>query len=137
MTLTNIKTEIKNWKLTKYKAINLVIGVSALLICEFVGRPIYRSYIYSNGINDFHFADTLGNTFGTITTLFLLVAILSNDTRKGTSLLRLGTVVLLIFELAHPLLGKPIDLWDMVATIVTALFCYILYNLIFTNERLT
>jgi hypothetical protein len=59
LTLTNIKTELKAWKPTKNRAINLVIGVSALLIYEFIGRPIYRPYIYSNGINNFHFADIL------------------------------------------------------------------------------
>jgi hypothetical protein len=36
LTLTNIKTELKAWKPTKNRAINLVIGVSALLIYEFM-----------------------------------------------------------------------------------------------------
>ncbi len=69
MTLKDFKSELKNWKLTKYKAINFAIGISALLIYEFVGRSIYRPYIYNNNLNDLHIADTLGNTFGTMTTI--------------------------------------------------------------------
>jgi len=135
MTINDLKIELKNWKLTKYKAINFAIGISALLIYEFVGRPIYRPYIYSNNINDFHIADTLGNTLGTMPTLFFLIAILSTDTTKGNYLLKLGTFSVVVFELAHPLLGKSIDIWDIVATILTGLFSYIIYNQIFSFAK--
>lgn len=135
MTINNIKYELKNWKLTKYKAINFAIAISGLLIYEFIGRPFYRPYIYANNINDFHIADTLGNTFGTLPTIFLLVAILSNDRVKGNFMIKLGTFSVVIFELAHPLLGKPIDIWDIAATILTGLFSYFIYNLIFKNRK--
>lgn len=134
MTIKDIAAGLKDWKLTKYKAINFAIGISALLIYEFVGRPIYRPYIYNNKINDFHIADTLGNTFGTMPTLFFLIAIFSTETTKGNYLLKLGTFSVVVFELAHPLLGKPIDVWDITATIVTGFVSYFLYNKIFTNN---
>jgi len=135
MTLNDFKTEFKNWRLTKYKAINFAIGISALLIYEFIGRPIYRPYIYTNKINDFHIADTLGNTLGTLPTLFFLIAFLSNDTFKGNYLLKLGTFSVIIFELAHPLLGKPIDIWDIIATILTGFFSYLFYNFLFQSRK--
>ena len=135
MRLKEITTELRNWKWTKYKAINFGIGISALLIYEFVGRPIYRPYIYANKINDFHIADTLGNTFGTIPTIFFLVAFFSNETTKGKYLIKLGTLSVVVFELAHPLLGKTIDMWDIVATIVTGLVSYLMYNTIFGRQR--
>lgn len=134
MTLNGFKAELKNWKLTKYKVINFAIGFAALLIYEFIGRPIYRPYIYAHGINDFHIADTLGNTFGTMPTLFFLVAILSNDKVKGNYLIKLGTLSIVIFELVHPLLGKPIDIWDIIATIITGFFSYALYNTLFRKN---
>lgn len=140
MTTNEFIDELRNWKLTKYKAVNFTIGISALLIYEFVGRPIYRPYIYNNKINDFHIADTLGNTFGTMPTIFFLIAILSNDTTKGNYLIKLGTLSVVVFELAHPLLGKPIDIWDIIATILTGLVSYFIYNGIFkgkSNERKT
>jgi uncharacterized membrane protein len=133
MTLNDFKTELKNWKFTKYKAINFAIGISALLIYEFIGRPIYRPYIYKNKINDFHIADTLGNTFGTLPTIFFLIAIFSNDTTKGNYLIKLGTFSVVAFELAHPLLGKPIDIWDIIATILMGLVSYLIYNSLFKD----
>ena len=134
MTINDFKEELKNWKFTKYKAINFAIGISALLIYELVGRPIYRPNIYKNNINDFHIADTLGNTFGTFTTLFFLIAILSNDISKGNYLIKLGTLSVVVFELAHPLLGKSIDIWDIIATIITGFISYLIYNSIFKNK---
>jgi uncharacterized membrane protein YjdF len=136
MTINDFISELRKWKLTKYKAINFAIGTSALLIYEYVGRPIYRPYIYNNKINDFHIADTLGNTFGTLTTLFFLIAILSNETTKGNYLIKLGTFSVIIFELAQPLLGKPIDIWDIVATIMTGFISYLIYNIIFKNRQI-
>lgn len=131
MNLKDFKTELKNWKLTRYKAINFAIGITALLIYEFIGRPIYRPFIYANNINDFHFADTLGNTFGTMPTIFFLIAILSNDTIKGNYLIKLGTLSVVVYELAQPLLGKPTDFWDIIATLLTGVFSFFLYNSIF------
>lgn len=136
MTLNDFKTELKNWKFTKYKAINFAIGFSALLIYEFIGRPIYRPYIYRNKINDFHIADTLGNTFGTLPTIFFLIAILSNETQKGNYLIKLGTFSVVVFELAHPLLGKPIDIWDIIATILMGLVSLLFYNRLFKDLQL-
>ncbi len=136
MTLNDFKSELKNWKFTKYKAINFAIGISALLIYEFFGRPIYRPYIYNNKINDFHIADTLGNTFGTLPTIFFLIAILSNGKTKGNYLIKLGTFSVVVFELAHSLLGKPIDIWDIVATILTGFISYLIYNSIFKDRQL-
>ena len=41
MTVNDLKSELKNWKSTRYKAINFAIGISALLVYEFIGRPIF------------------------------------------------------------------------------------------------
>ncbi len=136
MTIDEFKTELKHWRLTKYKAINFGIGISALLVYEFIGRPLYRPYIYSNQINDFHIADTLGNTFGTLPTIFFLIAILSKDTEKGNYLIKLGTLGVVVFELAHPLLGKPIDIWDILATFLAGFVSYLIYNGIFKGKQL-
>ena len=135
MTINDFTAELGKFKLTKYKVINFAIGISALLIYEFVGRPIYRPYIYNNKINDFHIADTLGNTFGTLPTIFFLIAFLSNDPVKGNYLIKIGTLSVVVFELAHPLLGKPIDIWDIIATVITGFISYFVFNLIFKDRR--
>ncbi len=134
MTINDFIYELRNWKLTKYKTINFAIGISALLIYEFIGRPVYRPYILKNKIYDFYIADTLGNTFGTLTTIFCLIAILSNETTKGNYLIKLGTLSVVVFELAHPFLGKPIDIRDILATIFTGFIGYIIFNVMFKNQ---
>lgn len=136
MTTRDFKIELKNWKFTRYKAINFAIGIAGLLIYEIIGRPIYRPYIYANNLYDFHIADTLGNTFGTFPTVFFLIAILSNETTKGNYLIKLGTFSVVVFELAHPLLGKPIDIWDIIATVITGIISHIIYNNIFKDRQL-
>lgn len=134
MTIQDFRLEIKNWKFSKYKLINFIIGVSALLLYEFAGRPYYRPYIYSHNINDLHIADTLGNSLGTIATIFILVSLLTSETVKGNFLIRIITVAVALYEIAHPLLGKPIDIWDIVATIVSGVISFFLFNFIFKPE---
>lgn len=98
---------------------------------ELLARPYYRPYIYKHQLFDFHIADTLGNTLGTIATIFTLTAIFSSERVKGVSLVIIITVSLILYEIAHPLLGKPIDLWDILATWITGILSYGLFNMIF------
>lgn len=135
MTISDFKAELSNWKFSKFKVINFSVALISLLVYEFIGRPIYRPYIYANNINDFHVADTLGNTLGTLATLFFLVAILSHDTQKGNYLIKIGTISVVLYELAHPLLGKPIDIWDVLATLLTGFMSYLFLNALFRNRN--
>ena len=131
MTLLDLKNELIHWKFSKYKLINFSIGLTALLILEFIARPYYRPYIYSHHINDFHIADTLGNSLGTVATIFIPIALLTNDGKFGLVLIKLLTISVIIYEIGHPLLGKPIDPWDIVATILTGTACFLLFKKIF------
>jgi hypothetical protein len=128
MTVDDFKREISNWKFTKQKAIYFAFGMSALLFYEFVARPYYRPYIYKNNINDFHIADTLGNSLGTIATIFGFLFLLGGEKKRDRFLIKTVTISLVVYEVTHPLLGKPIDPWDMAATIVTGGLCIILYT---------
>lgn len=125
--------EIRGWRISIYRLINFAIGITALLIYEFIGRPYYRPYIYSNHINDFHIADTLGNSLGTIALVFILASLFSEEKTKGKSMIVLGTVIALSMEILHPLLGKPIDLWDMLASLITGILCFALFVFIFKD----
>lgn len=130
MTLNDFKREVSNWKFTKPKAIYLAIGMAALLFYEFVARPYYRPYIYTNNINDFHIADTIGNSLGTIATVFGFLFLLGGEKRRDLFLIKTVAISLVVYEVAHPLLGKPIDPWDMVATLLTGVFCFMLHRLV-------
>ncbi len=147
MTIADLKNEAINWRFTKYKLINLTIGLLALLLYEFVGRPYYRPYIYSHNIYDFHIADTLGNSLGTIAAIFIPIAILTNDKTHGYSLVKLITIIVVIYEIGQPLLGRPIDFWDIIATMLSGGISYFIFKWLFrkveetakinaTNDRL-
>jgi hypothetical protein len=131
-----IHAQIRNWKFTKYKLVNLLIGIAALLTYEFIARPYYRPYIYSNKINDFHIADTLGNTLGTLATICIMIFLLANDKEQSNVIVKNGTIILVVYELAQPLLGKPIDPWDILATLLTGVACYFIVNFV-SKEKLS
>ena len=107
--MEKFKSEITDWVLSKRRTINMVIGISAVLLCE-VARAYYRPLIYSNKINDFHIADTIGNSLGTVATVFVFVSLLGHHSAQDYFLIRTVTISVLVYEVAHPLLGKPIDL---------------------------
>jgi hypothetical protein len=130
MTIKDLTDGITGWKLTKERIINLAVGLTAVLIYEFIARPIYRPYIYRNNINDFHVADTIGNTLGTIATVFVLIGFIGKGRSQHIFLIKTITISVALYELAHPLLGKPVDPWDILATILTGGLCLMLYKVV-------
>jgi hypothetical protein len=124
MDIAELKNELLNWRLTRYKAVNLAIGFVSLLLLEFVARAYYRPYIYSNNIFDYHIADTLGNSLGTIAGVFIFVGILTSNKRQGLVMVTIVTIAFVVYEIGHPLLGKTIDVWDVLATVITGGVCY-------------
>ena len=99
-----------------------------------IARVTYRPYIYSNSINDFHVADTLGNSLGTIAAVFVFLSILGRTISDDLFLLRTVVISVFVYELAHPLLGKPIDVWDLIATLIGGILCEIIYKWIHKRE---
>ena len=141
MTIKDLKEGITKWKLTRERVINLTIGLTAILVYEFLARPIYRPFIYRNNINDFHIADTIGNTLGTIATIFVLIGFIGQGRTQHIFLIKTITISVTLYEIIHPLLGKPIDPWDIAATVLTGGLCLVFYKLIhpisYDNEPLT
>ena len=127
--MERLRNELIHWLYSKRRILNLLIGINAVLLYE-IARAYYRPYIYTQGIHDFHIADTLGNSLGTMATVFVFVSLLGRDSAQDYFLIRAVTISVLAYEAAHPLLGKPIDLWDMVATILAGAFCEVLYRLV-------
>jgi len=127
--LKRFRNKIIDWLHSKQRMLNLMIGLSALVIYE-AARVTYRPYIYSRGIYDFHIADTLGNSLGTVATIFVFVSLFGRDRAQAYFLIRTVTISVLVYEVAHPVLGKPIDPWDILATVLAGVFCEILHRLI-------
>ena len=107
----------REWMRSRLRIAAMAVGLGAVLLYE-IARAYYRPYIYSNAIDDFHIADTLGNSLGTIATVYVMVSIFGRVFEQGLFVLRATTVSVVVYELLHPLLGKPIDPGDIVATLL-------------------
>jgi hypothetical protein len=131
-----LKSEIVDWLLSKRRIINMVIGLSAVLLYE-AARAYYRPFIYSSGVNDFHIADTLGNSLGTVAAAFVFASALGRNRKQDSFLIRTVAISVLVYEVAHPLLGKPMDPRDMAATVIAGFFCEGFYRLIHGPQQST
>jgi hypothetical protein len=125
---------MRHWRLTKLRLKWLLLASISLLLYEFVGRPWYRPWVKKEQLNDWHIADTLGNTLGTCTTISCLLFLFAHDRRSGIAFVWIGTIGVLLFELMHPLLGKPMDGWDLVATSLTGLLMWLLVRLAYPSR---
>lgn len=132
--MEKLNKEFTSWIHSKRRMSNMAIGISAVLLCE-MARAYYRPFIYSNEINDFHIADTLGNSLGTVGTVFVFVSLLGHSKIQDHFLIQTVVISVMVYELAHPLLGKPIDPWDLIATIITGFFCAGLYRAIHEGKQ--
>jgi hypothetical protein len=121
-----ILTEVKPADVRR-RIINLLVGLGALLLTE-VGREVYRPFIYARNLYDFHIADTLGNSIGTVTTVFVMLAIFGRDRKFDDGVILCATLGVVLYEIAHPLLGRPIDPWDVSATVVAGALSWALYR---------
>jgi len=116
----------KKDNLTPLKKITLFIGIAAFSITE-LGRSFYRPYIYANKIDDYFIADTIGNSFGTITAIFMILTLSGKGTKKDWSIVFIIIAGLLVYELLN-LSGKTsVDINDLIATIVFGIISVLIY----------
>jgi hypothetical protein len=116
----------KKNNLTPLKKRTLFIGITAFSVTE-LARSFYRPYIYKNNIEDFFIADTIGNSFGTMTAIFMILTLSGKGTNKDWNLVVIIISGLLVYELLN-LTGKTaIDLNDMIATVVFGTISAIIY----------
>lgn len=114
----------------------LVLGLLAVAVYE-AARAWYRPFIYANGIDDLHVADTLGNSLGTAATALVLASVFGRTHSQTLFVLRAAAIGVAVYELAHPLLGKPVDPYDLVATLLAGLVCQGAYLLAYRRELRT
>ncbi len=102
---------------TPLKKITLAIGVSAYFVTE-IARSFYRPYIYANEVNDWVIADTIGNSLGTVTAIFVILTMAGRGTNWDWRLV--GTLILglLAYESINLMSDHPFDFNDALATII-------------------
>jgi hypothetical protein len=117
----------KKENLTSLKKTTLLIGISAYSITE-LGRSFYRPYIYGNKIDDYFIADTIGNSFGTITAIFMILTLSGKGKDKDFNIVFIIIAGLLVYELLN-LTGKAkVDINDMIATVIFGLISVLIYS---------
>lgn len=105
----------------------LFIAITAFSITE-LGRSFYRPYIYKNNIEDFLIADTIGNSFGTMTAIFMILTLSGKGTKKDWNIVFIIIAGLLVYELLN-LTGKTaIDINDMITTVVFGMISALIYS---------
>ena len=102
------------------------IGISAYFVTE-VARSFYRPFIYANGINDFHIADTIGNSAGTVTAIFMILTLVKPDNARPYQLILMVFAGLIGYELLSASPTHAIDPWDLLATVVFCILSSLVY----------
>ena len=127
---------IKQMFTVRFKRIYFIIFMITFVIAE-IGRNFYRPYIYQNNINDFGFADSIGNSLGTIAIIFFVFSLVMREGFRKEPYFILALVGwLLLYESAQGLLpGYYFDWKDVKATIVAGALSYLIYKLVNRNEK--
>ena len=95
-----------------------------------IGRGVYRPFVYAHGLDDFGVADTLGNSFGTLTAIFSVLVLAGQGTRRDLALIPLATLGLIVYELIDTFSGAPVDAADLAATLCFGVLAAVAYLLL-------
>ena len=87
-------------KLGPIRGVYFVLFAFFFLLTE-ICREIYRPYIYRNRIDDFGFADVVGNLLGTVAIIFFDLGIIHATRRQGIRLVAFVTLGVAVYELLH------------------------------------
>ncbi len=94
-----------------------VLGaVSAFFLTE-MGRSFYRPYIYAHEIDDWFIADTIGNSFGTVTAVFVILTMSGKGTSWDWRLVGMVLAGLLFYETLNLAGNHAFDVNDVIARI--------------------
>ncbi len=114
------------FKLGPMRGVYFVTFAIFFILTE-IGREIYRPYVYQNGINDFGFADAIGNLLGTVAAIFFCLGVNHANQVQSIRITVFVTVGITIYELLQPVLPKGVLDWkDVVSTPIAGLFSLVL-----------
>lgn len=119
------------------RIVYFVIAVLFFFLTE-IGRNIYRPYIYSNNIDDYGIADSIGNSLGIIVQIFFTLAILNSPRKKVFRVIGFIVIGYILYEILQPYLPRGVFDWkDIYGTLiggVISLFILIFIKMIIKNK---
>jgi len=113
----------------------LIVSILFFAVTEF-GRHVYRPFIYSNDINDFGIADSIGNLGGIVVQIFFSLALLNSPKEKAVRVVVFIVVGYCLYEVLQPYLPRGVFDWkDIYGTFLGGIISYILVFIL--NKVLT
>lgn len=103
--------------LTPLKKRTFAWGIVAFFLTE-MARSFYRPYIYAHDIEDYYVADTIGNSLGTVTAIFMVLTLAGSGTPRDWKVVGIIIGGLVGYECLNLLGDYPFDARDVVATLV-------------------
>ena len=95
-----------------------LIGFVSFFVLTEIGRKFYRPYIYRTHIDDFGIADTIGNSLGTLTQMFLYLGLANATKGQSCRIIVFVTLGYIGYELVQPYLPRGTFDWkDVFATL--------------------
>jgi hypothetical protein len=117
---------LKRGEYTQLKQCTLGVGITAYFLTE-MARSFYRPYVYANGIDDWVIADTIGNSLGTVTAVFMILTLAGRGDSRDWRLVGLVLTGLIAYELLNPFSSRALDLNDIYATLIFGAFSIVTY----------
>jgi len=102
---------------TQLKKVTFGIGITAFFLTE-MARSFYRPYVYANDIDDWVVADTIGNSLGAVTAIFMILAMAGRGTKWDWRLVGMVIAGLIAYESFNLVGGRSFDVNDFYATLV-------------------
>lgn len=102
------------------------------VLCAGIGWLLsftYRPYIYTNHINDWHLADSIGNIVAVPAAAFLFYAMQKTIRQTKLAVLIMDFFAWCLYELVF---SMTFDWWDILASL---LMCFIMYPLLSSLEK--
>lgn len=104
-----------------------LIAFAACFIATEIGRRVYRPFIYRNHIDDWGIADSIGNSLGTLTQIFLYLGLAHATRTESYRIIAFVTVGYIAYEIVQPILPRgTFDVKDVIATLAAGSFAAIL-----------
>lgn len=119
---------------TPLKKRTFSLGIVAYFLTE-MGRSFYRPFIYANDIDDAFVADTIGNSLGTVTAIFMILTMAGKGTSQDWRIVGIMITGLLGYEYLSSLTGSQLDLNDIFATLVFGALSALIYSRILKKHR--
>ena len=116
---SNFFTDKKSIKtIDRLRIIYLGIAVLFFFLTE-IGRNIYRPFIYSNNIDDYGIADSIGNSGGIIVQIFFSLALLNSPRKKVYNVIGFIVIGYILYEILQPYLPRGVFDWkDIYGTLI-------------------